>query len=237
MKWWMKAALITAFICACLTWLRVQACEVMGETCRFDKPGSPWETMTPAEYSNCEECKAAIEDTMAKFPRYYRNLRCENCDCDQNQGNDNSQEGTSNGEPSRDSSISEQAVQQAADEKERQANLAKEQKFKENKQDALNQLKGVAGDSEESAKIKGSESVDRDPNGPAENAKSRGRGGFDEASTGAKPKTLKAPPASDPVEEKLKTLKIEIKRYKTDLVKKKKKIQDLNTQITQLAAE
>ena len=61
---------------------------------------------------------------------------------------------------------------------------------------------------------------------------------MDRASARAKPKELNIPPASPPVrEEPLVALKKQIKQYKTDLEKKKKKIQELNTKITQLAVQ
>ncbi len=210
-------------------------CEVAGEAWRPDKPGKPYEALTSTQYySNCAECQAAIEDTYAKYPGYYRNLQCVNCDCGQSEGNDNATTSQSSPDPS----ANDQAAQQAADEKEREANLAKEQKFKEDKQDALSQLKGVSGDSDEAADEKGVEPVSKQLNGPRERAVSISGGGFDRASGRAKPKELNIPPASPPVrEEPLVTLEKQIKQYQTDLEKKKKKIQELNRKITQLAVK
>lgn len=244
MKAWAKVLIAACLVPGGALGTGALGCEVVGETCRFDQPGSPWVSIPPAEYSNCEECKAAIEDAYAKYPRYYRNLRCQDCDCGQNGSRDNSSAGPSNNQSSQEESEfdkerkSGEEDQQAADENEHQANIAKDQKFKDDKQDALSQLKGVAGDSEESANETGNEPISKKLKGPRERARNGSGGGLDRPADGAKPRGVIIPPASPPMrEEPLVTLKRQVKQYKRDLEEMKKKIQRLNTQITRLAVK
>lgn len=222
MRVWIKFGLVVIYLCAGSWGAGAAACELTGEFYQLGMQNTwvPWSK----EFSTAEECQAAIGEADR---HYYRNLHCEGCE------SANSQTRTSNTEPSQEPSSNEQA-QQAAAEKERQFNLAKEQKFNDDKQDALSQLKGVAGDSEESANEKGDEPVSRKLEGPRESSRKNSGGGLDRASGRNKPKEVRIPPASDP---KLEILKKQIKQYKTDLEKKKKKIQELNTKITLVAVQ
>jgi DNA repair exonuclease SbcCD ATPase subunit len=231
MRVWLKLGLVTVCLGVGSGGEKAVSCELTGEFYQLGMQNTwvPWSK----EFSTTEECQAAIGEA---DQHYYRNLHCEGCES-ANMGNENTQAGASNAEPAQEPSANEQA-QQAAAEKERQANLAKEQKFKEDKQDALSQLKGVAGDSEESAEEKGNEPVSKELKVPRERSRSGSGGGWDRSAGGAKPKDVNIPPASAPVPDtSLTTLKKEVKKYKTELEKNKKKIQELNTQITQVAVQ
>lgn len=227
MRVWTSVLITAGLICAGSLGARVWGCHVEGEVCRWDQPGHPWETMTPSgEYSNCDECNEAIKEAYEKYPRYYQNLHCVNCDCNQND---------ENASPPADSS-NNPAPQNQADENENRANVAKQQKFNEDKQDALNKLKGIAGDNEEGAGEAGDEPVSKEPRGRQEKAKHHTSGGWDHPSNGSQPNAVGIPPVPSPVPETtLQGLKKEVKRYKTELEKKKKKIQELNVKITQMA--
>src|ERR1035438_3851801 len=131
MRFWIKFGLVAIYLCGGTWGPGAVACELTGEFYQLGMQNTwvPW-TM---KFSTAEECQAAIGEA---DQHYYRNLRCEGCES-ANSGNDNPQEGTSSAEPSQDPTSNEQA-QQGDEEKKRQENLAKEQKFNEDKQDALN---------------------------------------------------------------------------------------------------
>ena len=227
MRVWTHLLIAAGLLCAGSLGARAWGCHVEGETCRLDQPGQPWVAMTPSgEYSTCDECNAAIQEAYDKYPRYYRDLHCVGCDCDQNDNNGGSNAGPSNNPP----------VQGPGDENGNRANLAKQQKFNEDKQDALSQLKGVSGDSEDATDENGGGPVSQKTQGRREKARHHAGGGFDQAPGMAPPAAVNIPPAPSPVPDTtLQGLKKEVKRYKAELEKKKKKIQELNVKITQLA--